>query len=180
MNKDPGNGTEGQSRSAKKRAAHAVEALAGRLVEAGGALCNRLPLPDELREELVLARRITARGGRKRQLKRLGALLRRDEATTAAVQAALDAVGRSNRAERELFHRIEAMRDGLCDPDLFAETIETAAAELPDLDRKELTRLARKVHQRGDKRASREIFRLLRAAEEESAQGGGPDHKVGE
>ena len=163
MDKDPRGGREGRGRGANKRAAQAVEALAVRLVESSGALCERLPMPPELRDELALARRITAHSGRKRQIKHLAGLLRRDEATATAVQGALDAVGRSNRAEREFFHHLEELRDGLCDPDRFAETIETAADELPGLDRQVLRRLARKVHLTGDKRASREIFRRLRA-----------------
>jgi hypothetical protein len=37
---------------------------------------------------------------------------------------------------------------------------------LPGLDRRVFTRLAQKVHRTGDKRASREIFRRLRALTE--------------
>lgn len=170
MDKDPRDEREGRGRGANKRAAQAVGALAVRLVESSDALCRRLPMPDELREELVLARRITAHSGRKPQIKHLAALLRRDEATATAVQAALDTVGRSNQAEREFFHHLEELRDGLCDPARFAETIETAADELPGLDRQMLTRLAQKVHLTGDKRASREIFRRLRTLTERNSE----------
>lgn len=157
---------EGRGRGKKKRAAQAVEALAVRMVESSDALCKRLPLPDQLRESLIQARSITARSARKRQIKHLAGLLRRDEESAVAVQAALDAVGRSNRAERDAFRRIEELRDALCDPDRFREAIERAAEELPGLDRPNVTRLARRVHQTGDKRASREIFRHLRALAE--------------
>lgn len=167
MDEDPPEEREGRGRSEKKRAARAVDALAVRLVEASAALCDRLPMPDDLREELNLARRITAHGGRKRQMKRVGALLRRDEATATAARAALDNVGRQNRAERNFFHHIEELRDGLCDPDQFSATIETAANELPGLDRRAFTRLAKKVHATGDKRSSREIFRRLRKLAED-------------
>ena len=123
-------------------------------------------MPDRLRDELLLARRITSHGARKRQIKRLAGLLRRDEATAAAVQAVLDAAGHATRAEREAFHHLEELRDGLCDPERFTETLDAAAHELPALDRQVLTRLARKVHLTGDKRSSREIFRRLRALTE--------------
>ena len=106
MDKDPREEREGRGRGEKKRAAQAVEALAMRLVEASAGVCERLPMPDELREELNLARRITARSGRKRQIKRLAALLRQDEATASAAQVALDNVGRKNQAERENFHHL--------------------------------------------------------------------------
>jgi ribosome-associated protein len=163
---DPHDERDGRGRGARKRAAQAVEALAVRMVESGEAVCKRLPLPDELREGLDHARNTTARKARKRELKHLAGLLRRDEETATAVQAALDAVGRSNRAERDAFHHLEELRDAMCDPDFFAEAIERAAEELPGLDLDTLTRLARRVHQTGDKRASREIFRRLRAVTE--------------
>ena len=166
MVKEPHEEREGRGRGAKKRAAQAVEALAVRMIESSEATCKRLPLPDELREGLNQARSITARSARKRQLKYLAGLLRRDEESAVAVQAALDGVGRSNRAEQDLFHHIEELRDALCDPDHFAQAIERTAEELPGLDRRLFTRLARRVHQTGDKRTSREIFRRLRALTE--------------
>ncbi len=162
MVEDPHNEREGRGRSAKKRAARAIDSLAVRMVESTEAVCRRLPVPDDLREVLDQARSITSRGARKREIKHLASLLRRDEAASEAVRAALDAVGRSNRAERDRMHQIEELRDALCDPDRFAEAIETAAARLPALDRQTLTNLARSVHTNGDKRASREIFRRLR------------------
>jgi len=168
--RNPRDNREGRGRSAKKREAQAIEALAVRLIETNEALCRRLSLPDELREGLDQARRITARVARKREIKHLSSLLRRDEESVAAIRAALDADGRSNRAERDLFHRIEEHRDALCDPDRFTEALSDAAAELPGLDRGTITRLAKRVHKTGDKRASREIFRRLRALAEPSSQ----------
>ena len=166
MVKDPHNERAGRGRGAKPRAAQAVEALAVRMIESSEATCKRLPLPDELREGLNQARSITARSARKRQLKYLAGLLRRDEESAVAVRTALDSVGHSNRAEQDLFHHIEELRDALCAPDRFAEAIERAAEELRGLDRRVFTRLAQKVHRTGDKRASREIFRRLRALTE--------------
>ena len=153
---------EGRGRSAKKRAAQAIDALAVRMVEASEAVCRALPLTDDLREVLSQARSTRARGARKREIKHLAGLLRRDEEAAGAVLLALDEFGRSNRAERDFFHQIEELRDALCSPDRFAEAIETAAVQVPGLDRQTFTRLARSVHTNGDKRASREIFRRLR------------------
>ena len=160
--KNPNDRQEGRGRGEKKRAAQAIEALAVRMVETSDALCKRLPLPDELREGLDQARNTTARVARKRQIKSLAGLLRRDEETAIAVREALDGVGRTNRAERDVFRHIEELRDAVCDPDRFPEAVDSAVMELPGLDRRELTRLARIVHRTGDKRASRQIFRLLR------------------
>jgi len=141
------------------------------MVEAGDAICDRLPLTDDLREELRRARRIKAHVARKRQIKHLAGLLRQDQESTAAIQVALDSVGRTSRAERDAFQRIERMRDALCDPEKFAEALEHVSGELPGLDRQRFTRLAKSVHRTGDKRAFREIFRRLRALTEPSAEG---------
>ncbi len=161
---------EGRGRSAKKRAAKAVEALAVRMVEVGNAVCKRLPLTDELREDLDRARSISARTARKRQIKHLAGLLRQDPDSVTAIQVALDTDGRTTRAERDAFQRIEQLRDALCDPDSFAAALEQAAGEIPGLDRQNLARLAKKVHLTGDKRAFREIFRRLRVLTEASAE----------
>lgn len=170
MVEDPRGRREGRGRSAQKREAQAIEALAVRLIETNEALCRRLVLPDELREGLDQARRITARGARKREIKHLSGLLRRDEDSVAVIRAALDDDGRSSRAERDLFHRIEELRNALCDPDRFSETLASAAVEMPGLDSGTITRLAKRVHKTGDKRAFREIFRRLRALAETSPQ----------
>lgn len=164
------NKRDGLSRSAKKREARAVEALAQKMVESSEGLCRRLPLPEDLREELESARRIKSRSARKRELKHLAALLRHDEETVQAVRAAFDSVGEVNRAERDRFHRIEELRDALCDPDRFSESVEIAAAEVPGFDRQVFTGLARRVHENGDKRAFREIFRRLRVLLETTAE----------
>jgi ribosome-associated protein len=167
---DPLYEREGRGRSEKKRAAQAIGALALEMIESSEAVCKRLPVPEDMREVLDLARRSTARGARKRELKHLAALLRRDEETVDAVRIALNDVGRSSRADRNLFHRIEDLRNALCDPDRFAEALETAAAEVPGLDRQVISRLARRVHANGDKRAFREIFRRLRVLVEASSE----------
>ncbi len=157
---------EGPSRGEKRRAARAVEALAVRMVESSAAMCKQLPLSEELRVDLDQARRITARSARKRQIKHLAGLLRRDEESAMAIQAALDAEGRSDRAQQEYFHHLEELRDALCDEGSFAKAIEKAVEEMPGLDRQTITRLASRFHKTGDKRASREIFRRLRALSE--------------
>lgn len=169
MVEDSYNEDEGRGRSQKKKAAQAAEALAVRMVASSDAVCKSLPLTEEIRNDLDQARKITARTARKRQLKHLAGLLRRDEESVVAIQKALDGFGRSSRAERDFFHKIEELRDALCDPDRFDETIAEVSGEFPDFDRQKFTRLARKFHETGDKRASREIFRRLRKLTEQDS-----------
>jgi len=155
---------EGRGRSAKKRAALAVEDLAKRLVDLPEAACRKLPLSADIRRELQLARETKAMGARKRQTKHLAGELRRREEEIETIQEFFAAVDQVNLEERRDFHHLEELRDRLCAPGTFSEALEEALRDCPTLDRETLSGLARSVHGSGDKRASREIFRRLRDA----------------
>jgi ribosome-associated protein len=78
------------SKSQRKRDATAVQEIGECLARLTPAQLSRVPLPDELLAAVRLARTITQRGGRKRQLQYIGKLMRRlDEAETEAIRAAL-------------------------------------------------------------------------------------------
>lgn len=153
------------NKSALKRAAKEVEAVAEQLAVAADSVLAGLELPADLLEEVELARRTSAHGARKRQIKHLAARLRQRPEVVAAIQEHL--LGQSERhwEEQRVFHQLEQWRDRLCDPD----QAETALAELGErssgLDFKELARLSRAAGH-GDKAAARQIFRRLRDAAE--------------
>ena len=78
------------SKSQRKREATALQDLGEQLVKLTPAQSNRVPLPEELLAAVQVARGITQRGGRKRQLQYIGKLMRQlDEVETAAICAAL-------------------------------------------------------------------------------------------
>ena len=122
-------------------------------------------LPDKT-QEIELARNTRGHSSRKRQIKHLAGFLRGDEEQREAIETALDGQAVSERQEAMAFHHLEDLRDQLC----AAETFEAALAEVrssyPFLDDRKLARLASSVHDFGDKKAAREIFRRLRKAEE--------------
>jgi ribosome-associated protein len=154
--------TEGRGRSAKKRAAEAVEELAKRLVALPEAACRKLPLSADLRKELQVARDTEAMGARKRQVKHFAGEMRRREEEIEAIQTFLDGADQVNLQARREFHHLEELRDRLCEPATFAEALDEAMQACPSLDRETLSGLARSVHSSADKRAAREIFRRLR------------------
>jgi len=80
---------EPPSKSARKRAAHAAQALGERLIALKDADLVRLQLPEVLLEAVREARRIKARGGLARQRQYIGKLMR--DLDTAPNEAALDA-----------------------------------------------------------------------------------------
>ncbi len=152
------------SRSSQKRAARAVEELAANLLNLAEADVRRLPLTGEIAAELTAARGIRAHGARKRQLKFLAGLLRKDEnARRQAESFVADLEGRQRR-DAEAFHHLEALRDALCDGSRREAALQEIAATLKGVDSGRLRRLAESVEKTQDKRAFREIFRRLREA----------------
>lgn len=81
---------ERPSKSARKRAAHAAQALGERLIALKDSELARIPLPDTLRDAIREARRIKARGGLARQKQYIGKLMRDTDAE--AIEAALEAL----------------------------------------------------------------------------------------
>lgn len=160
---------EGRGRSAKKRAAKAVEALAVQLVELPDAQLANLPLDDDLRRELAQARSTKGHSARKRQVKYFAGLLRHHEAQQVALEEALANLSLEKHRQTLNFHHLEVLRDRFCSQDTFESALTDAAALYPDLDVAKITSLARSVHANGDKKAAREIFRHLRKAEEMSS-----------
>lgn len=163
---------EGRGRSAKKREAKAVELLAQRLADLPDSEFSKLPKDPELTKEIELTRSITGHSSRKRQIKHLAGLLRRDDEKREKLEEALDGQAISQRQATLAFHHLEELRDRLCAEASFATALAEVCAAYPLIDDGKITRLAGSVHQHGDKRAAREIFRRLRQAEEE---GDGPE-----
>ena len=67
---------ERPSKSARKRAAHAAQALGEQLIALKESDLAKLPLPDVLADAIREAKRIKARGGLARQRQYIGKLMR--------------------------------------------------------------------------------------------------------
>ncbi|HWY73643.1 MAG TPA: ribosome biogenesis factor YjgA [Burkholderiaceae bacterium] len=84
---DPG---ERPSKTRLKQQMHELQRLGEQLAALPPAQLARIELPEKLREQIELARRITAREGLRRQLQYVGRLMRTVDAD--AIRAALAAV----------------------------------------------------------------------------------------
>lgn len=160
----------GPSRSAKKRAAQEIEHLAHELADLAEAEWRKLPVSPELRDEIRQARETGGHSSRKRQIKHLAGVLRRDEDATAALRDYLNGQHARQLAEKKAFHGLEELRDRLCDPDLCTAALQEVGRCCPGADPAEIARLARAVHDSKDRRAYREIFRRLREGSEAERQ----------
>ena len=132
----------------------------------------QLTLSDSLKQEVALARATKGHSSLKRQIKHLAGALRKQDEELQSLLEQLASLDQVSRGQKQDFHRLEALRDRLCDPSSFADAFNEMFSLYPQIDRKTMSRLASSVHQHEDRRASREIFRRLREAMQAMAEAG--------
>ena len=154
---------EQPSKSQVKRDMLALTDLGVQLVALPSATLKKLPLPDQLDSAIRECQAITKHGGRKRQIKLIGKIMRDVDAD--AIRLALEHLTAPHRAETQQFHFVEQWRDRLL------EEGDSALAELldehPHADRQHFRQLLRnarnqKLSEAKRKQATRELFRSLR------------------
>jgi ribosome-associated protein len=128
-----------------------------------------LPLPDNLRDAVLLARRITAHGGLYRQKQYIGKLMRKIDAEP--IRAALRARQDQHRISTLHFRRLEQWRDRLLANEPGA--LDRFIAEHPAADRARLEALLDRALKERSRdappAAARELFRYLREIAQPSA-----------
>jgi ribosome-associated protein len=172
---DPENGDEtGYTRPSKsqmKREMHALQALGAALVELPKDALKRMPMPEELSEAVLEARRITDHEGKRRQMQYIGRVMRSlTEEETGALRTALDTYRGANKAETARLHWIETTRERLlADDEAFTAFINVHRGADAQAGRT-LIRQARKEAQQGKPpRYFRELFQWIKAASENAA-----------
>ncbi len=154
---------DGPSKSERKRQSTDLQALGEALIDLPDNELDALPLPEILRDAVLLARRITAHGGLYRQKQYIGKLMRKIDAEP--IREAIATRENNSRVEALRFRRVEQWRDRLIaeGPDAI-DTLreETKATFNPG----EIARLIRRARQERDDgnppKAARELFRVLR------------------
>jgi len=156
---------ERPSKSLRKRQSTELQDLGETLIELPESELEALPLPENLRDAVELARRITAHGGLYRQKQYIGKLMRKIDAEP--IRAALAGRRDRERVSALRFRRVEHWRDRLIAEGasaidaLIADTQATVdAAALAKLIARAQTE--RKLEQ--PPHATRELFRALRQA----------------
>lgn len=154
---------EFKSKTQLKNEMLAIQKLGEQLVALGPAALEKIPLDDELKDAIVLARKIDKKKeGYRRQLQLIGKLMRfRD---TAPIAQAFELLQMSHRQATSQFHHIEQARDKILqagDP-----AINTLLNEYPDMDRQKLRQLYRQANKQQQQnkppKAAREIFQYLK------------------
>jgi len=156
---------ERPSKSERKRRSDDLQALGEQLIDLPQSELDALPLPENLREAVLLARRITAHGGLYRQKQYIGKLMRKIDAEP--IRAALAAKRERERREALKFRRIEQWRDRLLSGGETAieQLAREVAAPLDVHALGELVQRAREERARGaPPHASRQLFRAIKEA----------------
>ncbi|MFT6301689.1 MAG: ribosome-associated protein [Granulosicoccus sp.] len=160
-------GPEEVSRSQKKREADAVRDLGARLADLRGSELANIPLPEDIVAAIKELNRIKAHGARKRQLGFLAKKMRHID--IAPIDAALEALRQSARANTKSLHMIENWRDRMLG-DIAGESEKQALTVFLDqyleADRQQFRHLQRQAlaERKIDKppAAARQLFKAIR------------------
>jgi ribosome-associated protein len=154
--------TEPPSKSELKRQSRELQDLGQALVDLPAAQFDALPVPEDLRDAIIAARRITSHGARVRQRLYIGKLLRNIDPEPIREALASRAEVDRQRVRRE--HAIETWRDRLLadEPAAWTELAVLIGTEnLPQL--RSLVRQARAEREAARApSAARQLFRRLR------------------
>jgi ribosome-associated protein len=157
------------SKSQRKRDAHELLDLAKQLISMPETRLKRLPLDQDLRDEVGFARSIRSHGARKRQLMTVGKMLRKRD-----TEALLDAVNNIDEKNRQMIarhHHAEAWRDRLIagsDRELSELLEQNQGANVQML--RQLIRNAKKEAQLNKPpAAARKLFKVLSEMNEQEA-----------
>jgi ribosome-associated protein len=167
--KDENGEYRGPSKSMRKREAASAQDLGTRLISLKESELAALDLPETLHDAIMLAKRITSRGGLARQRQYIGKLMR--DVDAGPIETALNARSRGAQIDAEKHKRIEAWRTRLLGEGPAA--LDDLLKWCPDADRKVLQALIDKatgarIDSGTREAASRELFRSLRALFEAS------------
>lgn len=176
------------SRSEKKRQAKRLELLIGELAGLSPGEIEALPCDREIKEQIASARGLKG-GARKRQLKYAAKLLR-NRPVEPLYDFMADKKG-SALKEKHDFHELEHLRNLLLDEAVLhyeeqrktdgfvsekiavsfpadSRAIEIIGAHLPQVDLNQLKDVALQFARTRNRRFSRELFRIMRAAREKA------------
>ncbi|MFQ5642120.1 MAG: ribosome biogenesis factor YjgA [Thiogranum sp.] len=153
------------SKSSLKRDAQALQQLGTRLVDLPESVWSMLQLPDALVAALLEARRLHARGGRKRQLQFIGKLMR--DVDPGPIRHYFEQERLRTRKLAQAHHDLENWRDRLIaegDPAVEAFLEQHAQADRQHL--RQLVRQAKKeLENNKPPRSGRALFRYIRDLE---------------
>jgi ribosome-associated protein len=152
------------SKSELKRQSNELQKLGEQLIEAPRDRVKRVPMPDEVKDAILMCQTITNHEGRRRQLQYVGKLMRTlDEEEVAVIQRTIESWKGTSKAEAAALHALERRRDKLLADD---KALTQLLEEHPELEVQHLRTLIRNARKEQAEnkppKAYREIFQILK------------------
>jgi ribosome-associated protein len=173
---------ERPSKSEMKRQSDALQKLGEQLIEAPRDRVKRVPMPEELRDAILMCQTITNHEGKRRQVQFVGKLMRSlDEEEVGVIQRTIESWKGTSRAEAAALHALERRRDKLLADD---KALTQLLEEHPQLDVQQLRTLIRNARKEQAEhkppKAYREIFQILKDLAKQPKAGAADDQDAGD
>ena len=158
-----------KSKTQKKRDAEALQTLGLQLTQLSDEQLQQVPLPENLLDAILTARKIHQHGGLKRQQQYIGKLMRNLDPQP--IEQVLNQFQMKRKRETTQFHQIEQWRDQLINNSSTA--MDEVLSQFPDLDRQYLRQLVRNAqdgsNEQKSKKAARKLFQYLQEASNQAS-----------
>jgi ribosome-associated protein len=164
---------ERPSKSEMKRQSNDLQALGHELVDQPRDRVKRVPMPEDVREAILVCQGIKDHEGRRRQLQFVGKKMRTlDDAEIEAIRRTIEGWRGASKADTAAMHALERKREKLLADD---KALTALMSEYPDLDVQHMRTLIRNARKEQAEnkppKAYREIFQILKSlAKVESAE----------
>jgi ribosome-associated protein len=155
---------ERPSKSEAKRQSLEVQKLGEELVNEARDRVKRVPMPEDVRDAILMCQTITNHEGRRRQMQFVGKKMRTlDEEEIAIIQRTIDSWKGMSKADTAALHALERRREKLLADD---KALTVLSSEHPELDVQHLRTLIRNARKEQAEnkppKAYREIFQILK------------------
>ncbi|XYJ11131.1 ribosome biogenesis factor YjgA [Telluria sp. B2] len=155
---------ERPSKSELKRQMEELQKLGAQLVAEPRDRVKRVPMPDEVKDAILMCQTITNHEGRRRQLQYVGKMMRTlSDEEVAVIQRTIDSWKGASKAETAALHALERRREKLLTDD---KALTELLSEHPELDVQQLRTLIRNARKEQAEnkppKAYRELFQILK------------------
>ena len=155
---------ERPSKSELKRQMSDLQKLGEELVAEARDRVKRVPMPEDVRDAILMCQTITNHEGRRGQMQFVGKKMRTlDEAEIAVIQQTIDSWKGMSKADTAALHALERRRDKLLADD---KALTVLLGEHPELDGQHLRTLIRNARKEQAEnkppKAYREIYQILK------------------
>ncbi|MBZ2207830.1 ribosome biogenesis factor YjgA [Massilia soli] len=173
---------ERPSKSELKRQMSELQKLGEELVAEPRDRVKRVPMPDDVKDAILMCQTITNHEGRRRQMQFVGKKMRTlDEEELAVIRRTIDSWKGMSKADTAFLHAMERRRDKLLADD---GALTVLMAEHPELDVQQLRTLIRNARKEQAEnkppKAYREIFQILKDLSKKGAAAAPDDDIDGE